>query len=166
MEYGEAHIAFRLGSKPEDPDSVVQYFSELEFGLYASPAYVENYGLPKSIDECRNHRFVRFNGPNQNHSWHKWLNENVPSQCTVFRSRSTTTLDHALIGGNGIGLFPRSVINRYTDLIPVLEDVAQWREPLWLVTHVDLHRGAKVQAFLKTLRSAGYLSSINPLEEK
>ncbi|MGI9389373.1 MAG: LysR family transcriptional regulator, partial [Boseongicola sp.] len=27
-----------------------------------------------------------------------------------------------------------------------------WTSPLWLVTHVDLHRTTKVQAFLKYLK--------------
>jgi DNA-binding transcriptional LysR family regulator len=35
------------------------------------------------------------------------------------------------------------------EILPPLED---WRVPLWLVTHVDLHRTAKVQAFLKHLK--------------
>ena len=29
-----------------------------------------------------------------------------------------------------------------------------WSGPLWLVTHVDLHRTTKVQAFLSFLREA------------
>ena len=29
----------------------------------------------------------------------------------------------------------------------------EWTAPLWLVTHVDLHRTVKVQAFLKFLKA-------------
>jgi hypothetical protein len=29
----------------------------------------------------------------------------------------------------------------------------EWDSPLWIVTHVDLHRSLKVQSFLTTLKA-------------
>jgi DNA-binding transcriptional LysR family regulator len=37
-------------------------------------------------------------------------------------------------------------------LIEVMPSQKEWTAPLWLVTHVDLHRTTKVQAFLKFLK--------------
>ena len=34
----------------------------------------------------------------------------------------------------------------------LFEPQEEWSAPLWLVTHVDLHRTTKVQAFLKFLK--------------
>ena len=34
--------------------------------------------------------------------------------------------------------------------MPLVQD---WRVPLWIVTHVDLHRTTKVQAFLTFLKA-------------
>jgi len=36
-----------------------------------------------------------------------------------------------------------------TEVIPSLDE---WSAPLWLVTHVDLHRTTKVQAFLRFIK--------------
>jgi DNA-binding transcriptional LysR family regulator len=36
-----------------------------------------------------------------------------------------------------------------TEVIPSLDE---WSAPLWLVTHVDLHRTTKVQAFLRFMK--------------
>ena len=33
----------------------------------------------------------------------------------------------------------------------------EWEVPLWLVTHVDLHRTTKVQAFLQHIKEASKL---------
>jgi DNA-binding transcriptional LysR family regulator len=41
-----------------------------------------------------------------------------------------------------------------TNLVEVLPTRAEWDSPLWLVTHVDLHRTRKVQAFLAHLKEA------------
>jgi DNA-binding transcriptional LysR family regulator len=38
-------------------------------------------------------------------------------------------------------------------LIEVLPPREEWTSQLWLVTHVDLHRTAKVQAFLAHLKA-------------
>ncbi len=38
-------------------------------------------------------------------------------------------------------------------IIEVLAAREDWISPLWLVTHVDLHRTAKVQAFVKHLKA-------------
>ena len=40
------------------------------------------------------------------------------------------------------------------DLIEVFAPRPEWDAPLWLVTHVDLHRTRKVQAFLSVLKDA------------
>ena len=36
LEYGEAHVAIRAGSAPDQPDNVVQPFRQEEVGLYAA----------------------------------------------------------------------------------------------------------------------------------
>ena len=38
LEYGEAHVAIRAGSVPQDPDNVVQPLLRQRSGLYAAPS--------------------------------------------------------------------------------------------------------------------------------
>ena len=40
----------------------------------------------------------------------------------------------------------------FDDLVQITEPRREWTAPMWLVTHVDLHRTTKVQAFLKHLK--------------
>ena len=46
------------------------------------------------------------------------------------------------------------VAERYSTLTQVTPPRPEWSAPLWLVTHVDLHRTAKVQSFLTFLKAA------------
>ena len=43
------------------------------------------------------------------------------------------------------------------DLVEVLPSRPEWDAPVWLVTHVDLHRTLKVQSFLNHLKAASQL---------
>ena len=51
LEYGEAHVAIRAGSAPDQPDNVVQPFYNTRMGMFASRAYVEKYGMPSSDED-------------------------------------------------------------------------------------------------------------------
>lgn len=52
----------------------------------------------------------------------------------------------------GIGFYPLHEARKRTDLIEVVAHQDDWQVPLWLVTHVDMHRTAKVQGFLNVLK--------------
>ena len=52
----------------------------------------------------------------------------------------------------GIGFLPVLQAKDDPNLIEVIPSREEWSGPLWLVTHVDLHRTTKVQAFLTHLK--------------
>lgn len=151
MEYGEAHIAIRSGPKPQDPDNIVQPFSHSEIGLYASPEYVNHNGIPKSPDDYVNHYFVGSDNPSPGAPFHIWMRDNIPQGRFSLRTNSLSILEQAVISGTGIGFMSQK--NALTHgLVEVLAPREEWRNIAWLVTHVDLHRTAKVQAFLAILK--------------
>ena len=151
LEYGEAHIAIRTGPKPDDPDNVVQPFTQIEIGLFASADYAEQYGIPKNIDEFTNHSFVGPNNADIAAPFFIWQRENIPEGRIVLRTNSQRVLDQAILSGTGIGFMRWEVAQKH-GLIEVLAPRSEWRNISWLVTHVDLHRSAKVQAFIKHFR--------------
>ncbi|WP_093114932.1 LysR family transcriptional regulator [Salinihabitans flavidus] len=154
LEYGEAHVALRAGSKPEQPDNVVQPLASLPVGLYASAAYVERHGLPSGPDAFAAHRFVADDDPKSRAPFLKWLHEQVPRENVVFRATDARVMEYAVLAGAGIGFLPLWLADQHKDLHEVMPPQEDWQGPLWLVTHVDLHRTTKVQTFLKFLKSA------------
>ena len=58
LEYGEAHLAIRAGSRPQEPDNVVQHLASLPIALYAARSYAAAKGLPEKETDLVKHRFV------------------------------------------------------------------------------------------------------------
>ncbi|MCR9108167.1 LysR family transcriptional regulator [Marivita sp. XM-24bin2] len=154
LEYGEAHVAIRAGSAPDEPDNVVQPLTKLKTGLYASQSYVDRNGLPKDESDLKDHVFVANDNPDGKAPFQRWLRSKVPYERVVFRATDTHSMISAVKSGAGIGFMPVALGCRDDDLVEVMPPLEEWAAPLWLVTHVDLHRTAKVQALLAHLKEA------------
>lgn len=154
LDYGEAHVAIRAGSVPEEPDNVVQPLSRIRSGLYASKDYVARMGCPKSEDDFAGHEFVIADSPELRAPFHRWLWSKVAPEQLVYRASEFAALEDAVRLGIGMGFLSSYKASANPDLIEVLAPRPEWDGPLWLVTHVDLHRTRKVQAFLSHLKKA------------
>ena len=60
----------------------------------------------------------------------------------------------AIRASAGIGFMPVAEGQGDPDLVEVMPTAPEWEVSLWLVTHVDLHRTTKVQAFLQHIKEA------------
>ncbi|RLK08091.1 LysR family transcriptional regulator [Ruegeria conchae] len=159
LEYGEAHVAIRAGAAPDQPDNVVQPFIAQEVGLFASKGYIARHGKPSSVEDFANHHFVGNDDENSRAPFSRWLRANAPEPAITFRCTNNFCMREAVLAGAGIGFMARWEAARDPDLVEVMEPLPEWSGKLWLVTHVDLHRTTKVQAFLSFLKdqSKGWL---------
>jgi len=153
LEYGEAHVAIRAGSAPDQPDNVVQPFVKQRMGLYASQIYVDRHGLPSSAAEFTQHRFVDNDNANSRAPFSRWLRGQVSEDRIMFRATDDQSLVQAVFEGAGIGFVPIWQAAAASDIVEVHAPLDAWSAPLWLVTHVDLHRTTKVQALLTFLKA-------------
>ncbi|MHA6324665.1 LysR family transcriptional regulator [Roseivivax sp. CAU 1753] len=153
LEYGEAHVALRSGSRPDEPDNVVQRFMDHHVALYASSAYVARNGMPTDAEELIRHRFVASDNIDNRAPFFRWLKENVPRDRVVFRTSDVRVMRNAVISGVGIGFVSVREAEDLSELVEIMPPLEDWVSSSWLVTHVDLHRTAKVQAFLKHLKA-------------
>jgi len=152
LEYGEAHVAIRAGAVPDQPDNVVQPFFHQKITLFASDAYAARHGLPQSEAEMPDHRFVGADDANSRAPFYRWMRETIPASNIVFRSGDVHAQRRAIKEGAGIGFMSRLQAREMGGLIEVVPPREDWAAPLWLVTHMDLHRTTKVQAFLNFLK--------------
>ena len=154
LDYGEAHVAIRAGAVPEEPDNVVQPLARLRTGLYAARRYVEAHGLPETPADLARHRLVTMDDAASRAPFYRWLRDHVPPETVTFRATELAALDAAVVAGAGIGFIAAHRAAQMPDLVEVLPHNPDWDAQLWLVTHVDLHRTRKVQAFVGTLKTA------------
>lgn len=152
LEYGEAHVAIRAGTMPEEPDNVVQPFLQQQMALVASEAYVARHGLPKDEDDLKNHFFVTHDNDKSRAPFTQWLREMVPDDRFVYRATENRNMQDAILAGAGIGFVLAQELQRNPELTEVIPRQDAWSAPLWIVTHVDLHRTTKVQSFLRFLK--------------
>lgn len=152
LEYGEAHVAIRAGRVPDQPDNVVQPFFKQINTLYASDSYVKRHGLPQSTDDFEEHCFVSADDPKNRAPFNTWLRNAVSENRIVFRSQDVHAQRRAIVNGAGIGFLSRVLAQELGGLTEALPPREEWASPLWLVTHMDLHRTTKVQAFLSFLK--------------
>ncbi len=157
LEYGEAHVAIRAGDRPQDPDYVVQALTTHHVALYAAPDYVRANGHPRDEAALAGHRFVGPESAESRAPFNKWLATVIGRDKIVFRSNDLDALADAIAGGAGIGFLPVIAARARADLVEVMPTRAEWDVPLWLVTHVDLHRTPKVQAILAALKQSARL---------
>ena len=154
LEYGEAHVAIRAGAAPEQPDNVVQPLKRQLITLYASQDYVDRHGLPQSEDDLAEHKFVGHDSEDSRAPFHRWMRANVPPERIVYRGTEDNAIREAVLAGVGLGFMAVSETRRYPELVQVFPPRDEWTAPIWIVTHVDLHRTAKVQSFLTFLKEA------------
>ncbi|MBY5973954.1 LysR family transcriptional regulator [Pseudooceanicola marinus] len=152
LEYGEAHVAIRAGSPPQQPDNVVQPFLTLKSAIYGSREYIDRYGMPDIPNRMAGHRFVGLDDQASRAPFAQWMRETVPAHQVVFRSGDTRAVRQAVLSGVGLGFLGTYESTDGGDLVEVHPPLEEWESRLWLVTHMDLHRTTKVQAFLKYLK--------------
>ncbi|WP_209426197.1 LysR family transcriptional regulator [Pararhodobacter sp. SW119] len=148
LEYGEAHVALRAGKQPVEPDNVVQLLAQRSVALYAAPAYLAEMGRPETDADLAGHRFVGDDLDDSRAPYFRWLAELGARQ--IARCNDTAGRLTAMRAGLGLGFLTEG--NDAAGLEMVLPSRPEWEVPLWLVTHVDLHRTAKVQAAVSALK--------------
>ncbi|NBC95980.1 MAG: LysR family transcriptional regulator [Deinococcus-Thermus bacterium] len=151
LEYGEAHVAVRAGNRPEEPDNVVQSFFTMEIGLYATAGYLERHG-PAEPGKWEGHRFVSIRADNARAPFYRWLHDEVPAEAIRYRASRDRTVVDGVQAGAGIGFMPCWMADADPQMVQVMPPQPEWCVPVWLVTHVDLHRTAKVQTLVRFLK--------------
>ena len=154
LDYGEAHVAIRAGATPQEPDNVVQRLLTMDNGLYAARSYAERHGLPLTEADLPHHRFIGPESAESRAPFYRWLRDKVPPDAMTFRVTEPAASLEALIAGLGLGFCNTHFARQHPDLIEVFPPRPEWAAPLWVVTHVDLHRTLKVQSFLAHLKRA------------
>lgn len=152
LEYGEAHVAIRAGAAPDQPDNVVQKFGVQTVAMYASEAYLKVRGMPGGED-FTGHSFVGIDAEKSRAPFYRWLGQTVARDQVVFRATDSRAVKHAIMTGAGLGFLPCWEARQCPDLVQVLPPRDEWSAQIWLVTHVDLHRTAKVQSLLAHLKA-------------
>lgn len=156
LEHGEAHVAVRAGARPDEPDYVVSRLPGLRFALYASQEYLARRGVPdEGVDvDWSDHDFITPHPVMARAPFMKWLAQNVLEERIVLRTTALASARSAVRAGLGLSFLDEHSAAAEPDLVLVRAPRSAWTAPLWLLSHVDLHRTKLVQAMLRAIKGA------------
>lgn len=153
LEYGDAHIALRAGAKPAHPDYVVQSFGPVGLNLYAENGYLSRNGGLDGLSDLSRHQFVLPSLIDTRLPIWGWISDHISDLKVAVESTDTIAAREAVFAGLGLGILTEFDAASRDDLTAVLPANPDWDVPLWLVSHVDLHRTEKVQEMLSHIKA-------------
>lgn len=139
----DADVAIRPTKAPEG-NLVGRRLADIHFGIYASPDYLKTC----SADNLSEYSWIGFDTDLRSTQPGAWLETNVPTEKICLRGDSFIALKVASENGMGLSLLPHYLGDSSETLqkLPVVID--ELNTGLWLITHPDLIRSARVHAFM------------------
>ena len=139
----DADVAVRPTGAP-DGHLVGRRLADIQFAIYASPDYLGSC----NADRLDQHSWIGFETELQSTLPGKWLDNNIPVEKICLRGDSFIALKVASENGMGLSLLPHYLgdSSKYLQKLPIA--IEELNTGLWLITHPDLNRSAKVHAFM------------------
>ncbi|MFK7986579.1 MAG: LysR family transcriptional regulator [Sandaracinaceae bacterium] len=150
----EADVAVRLARKPMG-DLVGRKLAVSRAAIYAAHSYLEEMPRRAALEQ---HRWVGIDGAWAALRPGRWLAEHVPAERVVARSTVPSATRDLIRAGVGVGLLPCFVGDADPTLVRVRRAaIPELDVPVWLLTHPDLRRSARVRALMEFLH--GHLTA-------
>jgi DNA-binding transcriptional LysR family regulator len=141
----EADIAVRLGRPGDQTSLIARRVAQIGLGFYAAVSYLDARGRPQRISDLAKHDAVT-SGYGASHIWTPEIDgEPAEPMRVAFESESPTALFVATEAGMGIGTHSHWRARAHAGLERVLAQVELPARDLWLVTHADIKRNARIR---------------------
>lgn len=150
MNSRQADIAVR--ATPSPPEHLVgRKITSIGWGVFASNAYIQKHGEPKSLDELAKHRLIAAAGTLRNLPGFIWLDQHHANAITT-RCDDLTVMSCWAEVGEGLAFLPndqeRKGIRKILDFTPAKGS------DLWILTHPDLRQVERIRLVMHCLVEA------------
>jgi DNA-binding transcriptional LysR family regulator len=141
--------------RPEQHEVVARRIGSIEFGLYASPDYLERFGVPDFSTGCAGHRIIALPDDLGFLPQVRWLAELTATARTVVKTRNYENRIHSALAGDGMACIPRF----HADKLPGLARIDGTPTPapvtdLWLAVHRDNRNVRRIKALARSISGA------------
>jgi DNA-binding transcriptional LysR family regulator len=155
-------VAIRVGPRPETT-FIASRIIDLEYRVYASPSYIQAFGLPENPQDLESRNCLLFRLPGYRSNWQFRLKGQPPVNVSVsgkLLSSNAFILYSAALDGLGVTLLPRWMIHedvqkgRLVDLFPNHEISARdFGAGIWVIYPSRSYVPRKVRAFVSFIKS-------------
>lgn len=142
---GEADVAVRLVA-PEGAELMARKLGTLAYAVYASPAYLERRGAPSDLASLAGHDVVAPHRELATGPEARWLGAQLRGGTASLRAHSMPALARAAAAGLGLVVLPTTIAEDEPGLrlVAIVRDLPP--RPVYLVTHRDARRIARIRA--------------------
>ena len=147
----DADVAIRTAVDP--PQTLVgRRIAAIAFGVYASPAYLDRTPAPRK--SWAQHRWLLPDDSLAATVVARWLRETMPGVEVAARADSLLALRDLAVAGLGLAALPRYLGDLSSGLVRVGDPGIPATSALWVLTHEDLRRTARVRVFTEFVAQA------------
>ena len=147
----DADVAIRPALEP--PDAMIgRRVSAIAFAIYASPDYLASRRL--SVDDLRQCAWVVPDESLADSSVRRWMRATLPDVEVAVQVNSLLTARHVAAAGAGLAALPCYLGDSSPQLVRARAPIDEMATELWLLTHPDLRRTARVRAFTEFVAQA------------
>ncbi len=146
----EADIAIRM-FRPVQNDLIAKRIGTMKYGYYASKDYIEKRGMPESTIDIAGHEFILPHDEILAHTNKFNQRPFHPRGNISFRSNNLISLASAVREGFGIGAYSCIMADKDTNLVRLFDDLVVFSSDIWLVSHAELKRSARIRAMFEFL---------------
>ena len=147
----DADVALRASVDP--PQTLVgRRVATIAWGAYVAESHLAEARIDLAAGVALTRppaRWVGFGEPLTQTTGARWLSENVEASCVAVKVNAVATLGAAVEAGLGIGLLPCFMGAQMSGLRRIPSLAPQSTAGLWVLTHPDLKKAARVRAFLE-----------------
>jgi DNA-binding transcriptional LysR family regulator len=147
----EADVAIRM-APPRQPELIQRHLMTVHLNVYAAPAYIKRYGLPKTAEELDNHKVIVYGEATR---------PPVPDTNILMRlgakgeerRRPALTVNNvyaiqrAAEAGLGLAALPEFMVQGSSNLVRVLPEVEGPRIDAYFVYPEELRNSKRIQVF-------------------
>jgi len=154
LDSGAAHVSFRAGPSPVGVDLIVKNLTQLTTAYYATQAYVDKFGQPKTINEFNDHQWVLPTPEKYRIPFVNYVVDKIDKNKIIFQSNHFPDIHEAVIAGMGIGPLGQYQANLHPSMVKMDIDIPKKDENIWFVYHKDLKHSARIQCFYQFLKAS------------
>jgi DNA-binding transcriptional LysR family regulator len=146
-------VTLRIGTLA-DSSLAARRLAQIEMGLYASPAYIEQHGRPRGPDDLKSHAVLHYGRPSNDSVW-TLRGAREPMEIRYrFCSNNGDALRVAAAAGLGIALIPAFLVRedvRKGTLVALLDGFEPKPIDLYAIYPPTRFLAAKVRLFIDFL---------------
>ena len=146
--HGEADVAFRASSHPDDPRLVARRLPDVAWSVYCSKNYAKAHGYPSDIGKLAQHPIIEIEGAMRALPGYQWFISHADTARTVSRSNTVPNMNAVLRSGLGVGMLPCFVGDAEPDLIRCFDPPPELCGECWLLTSQEARTSPQVRAFI------------------